>query len=149
MKKSLYIAIATVLLILVGVLTLALTKDQANAQPIPDSSYFKDVKALSKGTKPACLKNNSSAQVAADKLTPTNYSYSFGLALGTRILDMPAGMFDSTVNSFANNQAKGTITFSDKNQAAFVGDLQRFNYVATVDPSNNHWKLTRLIACQD
>lgn len=154
MKKPVIVITVLGIIAIFAVAGAILTSNKSNrtgtqrlAQPIPDQSYFNDVKKLSVGKKPSCLTDVPSAKNAVQNYEPSNIMDSLDMVLGTRIIDMPAGQYESTVNSFSKFEAKGTVAFVDKNQQATVGSLKNFNYIAKVNPDNSHWKLVLLIAC--
>jgi hypothetical protein len=119
----------------------------SKALPIPAESTFDQVKKLSTGTKPVCLSNSPEAEKQVMSIQTKNYAASFDLVTNMRIIDMPAGKTDVTVHSYEGYEAMGTITFSDPNQAAKVGQLKNFNYTAYYNAKDDVWSLTNFIAC--
>lgn len=148
MKQKLILIGALVTGLVVAALIVSPSKSsQMVAQSIPDGAYFSDAIRLSTGKKQACLPNNPAAEDKVNALKAPTSGQSFDLILGSRIIDVPAGTIDTTVNSFDGTNAAGTVTYSNPSQAKLVGDLKNFNYSATVDKDGS-WKMDSFIACE-
>jgi hypothetical protein len=133
---------------LVGIIVaiVLLNNDNHSAQSIQPGSWLKDVRAMSKGDKNACLANVPSAADAI-KLDDESVEYqgnkfsNFEMTAGGAIADVPAGTnYTLTTNTYTNNIAKGTMTY-DK-------DYGVYNYTIQKLPKAGEWKLVSIIACK-
>jgi len=134
---------------LIGIIaTVALlnSRPATGAQPIQPGTWLKQVRKLSEGDKAACLANVSSAADAVkhdDSFTEfRGQKFSnFEEVEGEAIADIPAGTnYDLTINSYANNTVKGTMTY-DKNYGTY-------NYTTQKLPAHGQWKLVSVVACK-
>ena len=121
--------------------------NRPTAQSIQPGSWLKQVHELSKGKKGACLPNipNAAAAVHNDDgymEFKGNRSSNFETAAGDAIADVPAGTsYNMTINSYANNTAKGTL--------AYEKGYGKYNYTIQKLPAHGQWKLVSIIACSD
>jgi len=122
---------------------------QKAAQQIPKETYFNEVKKLSAGDKPACLAPDPALEhvVKDDESLP--YEKSFSPAIGTVIIDMPAGYTDVYLHSYTPTRASGYEVFSDKNQESFVGELKTFNFTIERASADSTWTVKSFIACSE
>lgn len=147
-------AIAVVAIAAIGLGTYAIKTAHAKpsqqyAQPIPEGTFFNQVRQLSAGQKPACLTHDKTLDkiVQADDKLP--FEKSMSPALGTVIPDMPAGYTTTYLHTYTPTSATGYEIFSDKNQRSFVGDLKSFNFSIHRSSANATWKLVSFIACAE
>ena len=116
------------------------------AQTIPPNTWLKQVRELSKGAKSACLANVQSAADAVKR--DDGFEYFKGQKISnfeetesSAIADVPAGTnYDVTINSYANNTVKGTMTYEK--------DYGTYNYTNQKLPAHGQWKLMSVIACK-
>ncbi len=135
---------------LVGIITVvtvvALVGNRPAAQSIQPGSWLKQVRESSQGNKNACLADVDSAAAAVKRddrsmeFHGSKFS-NFEMAAGGAIADVPAGAnYDLTINTYANNTAKGTLAY-EKNYGTY-------NYTIQKLPKAGEWKLVSIIACK-
>jgi len=116
------------------------------AQTIEPGLGLKQVQALSKGTKSACLADVRSAADAVKRddgfmeLHGNKFS-NFEMTEGGAIADVPAGTnYDLTINSYTDNTVKGTLTYEK--------GYGTYNYTTQKLPAHGQWKLISIVACK-
>lgn len=125
------------------------SKPQTEAQEIPEGTYFKEVKQLSTGKKPACFAPDPALTQVVEDNGKLPYEESFSVAIGTVIPDMPAGFTDVYLHEYTETKARGYEVFSDENQKSFVGSLKSFNFSIERETAADQWKLESFIACTE